>query len=73
MFKCAPPVLNRGKTVLETRKETFIYHMTLREGLCSNHQSTVIWVEEVWPNHHITFIVAKKLNLQFILLYLQFM
>jgi len=24
-----------------------------------------------WPNRHITFIVAKKLNLQFILLYLR--
>jgi len=25
-----------------------------------------------WPNRHITFIVAKKLNLQFILLYLRY-
>jgi len=29
--------------------------------------------EGVWPNRHITFIVAKKLNLQFILLYLRYM
>jgi len=27
----------------------------------------------VWPNHHITFIVAKKLNLLFYLLYLRYM
>jgi len=27
----------------------------------------------VWPNRHITCIVAKKLNLQFILLYLRYM
>jgi len=47
--------------------------MTLRR-VCSNRQSTVIWGEEGWPNHHITFIVAKKkLNLQFILLYLRYM
>jgi len=39
----------------------FKYHMTLREGVSSNRQSTVIWGEEVWPNRHsITFIVAKK-------------
>jgi len=33
------------------------------------------WVEvRVWPNHHVTFIVAKKkLSLQFILLYLRYM
>jgi len=30
----------------------------------------VMW-ERSWPNHHIAFIVAKKLNLQFILLYLR--
>jgi len=40
--------------------------MTFREGVCSNRQSTVIWGEGVWPNRHVTFIVAKKLNLQFI-------
>jgi len=48
--------------------------MTLREGVCSNRHSTVIWEEEgAWPNRHITFIVAKKLNLQFNLLYLRYM
>jgi len=26
-----------------------------------------------WPNRHITFTVAKKLTLQFILLYLRYM
>jgi len=26
----------------------------------------------VWPNRHITFVVAKKLNLQFTLLYLRY-
>jgi len=26
-------------------KGTFKYHMTLREGVCSNRQSTVIWEE----------------------------
>jgi len=29
--------------------------MTLREGFAQ----TVIWGEGVWPNYHITFIVAK--------------
>jgi len=28
--------------------------------------------EEGWPTRHIIFIVAKKLNLQFILLYLRY-
>jgi len=32
--------------------------MTLREGVCSNRQSTIIWGEG-WPNHHITFKLAK--------------
>jgi len=50
----------------------FKYHMTLREGVCSNRQSTVIWTEGVRPNRHITFVVAKKLNLQSILLYLRY-
>jgi len=45
--------------------------MTLREGVCPNRQSTVIWGD--WPNSYITFIVVKKLNLQFILLYLRYM
>jgi len=40
--------------------ETFKYHKTLREGVCSNRQSTVKWGEGVWPNRHITFIVARK-------------
>jgi len=35
--------------------------MTLRKGICSNHQSTRHMGEGVWPNRHITFIVAKKL------------
>jgi len=52
---------------------TFKYHMTLREEVCSNRQSAVIWGEGVWSNRHITFIVAKKLNLRFILLYLRYM
>jgi len=52
-------------------KGTFKYHMMFRKGeVCSNSQSTVIWGEGAWPNRHITFIVAKTLNLQFILLYL---
>jgi len=41
-------------------KGTFKYHMTLREGVCSNRQSTVIWVDKVWPNRHITFTLARK-------------
>jgi len=46
--------------------------MTLRrEGVCSNRQSA-IW-ERGWPNRHITFIMAKKANSQFLLLYLQYM
>jgi len=52
---------------------TFKYLKMLREGgkgVCSNRQSTVIWGEESWPSRHITFVVAKKLNLQFILLFL---
>jgi len=32
--------------------------MTPREGVYSNHQSTVI--TGGWPNRHITFIVVKK-------------
>jgi len=36
----------------------FKYHMMLREGVCSNSQSTG---EGFWPNCHITFIVFKKL------------
>jgi len=48
--------------------------MTFREGVCLNRQSTVIWRKGVWPNCHIiTVIVTKKLNLQFILVYLRFM
>jgi len=34
--------------------------MTLREGVCSNRPSAVIWGEGIWPNHHITFLVAEK-------------
>jgi len=34
--------------------------MTLREGVCSNRQSTVILGGGGWPNRHITFVVAKK-------------
>jgi len=30
--------------------------MTLREGVCTNRHME----EGVWPNHHISFIVAKK-------------
>jgi len=30
--------------------------MTLREWICSNRQSIVIWWKRVWPNCHITFI-----------------
>jgi len=42
-------------------KGTFGYHMTLRERVCSNRQSyTVTWGAEVWPNRHITFIMAEK-------------
>jgi len=41
-------------------KGTFKYHMTLREGVYSNRQSTVIRGEDGWPNRHKTFIVAKK-------------
>jgi len=31
-----------------------------RERVCSDHQSTIIWEEGVWPNRPIIFIVAKK-------------
>jgi len=41
-------------------KGTFKYHITLSEGVCSNRQSTDIWGERVWPNRHISLIVAKK-------------
>jgi len=44
----------------ETIRGTFKYHMTLREGVCSNRQSIVIWEEGIWPNRHITFTVVKK-------------
>jgi len=45
--------------------------MTLREGVCSNRQSTVIGG---WQNRYITFVVAKKkLNLRFILLYFRYL
>jgi len=48
--------------LLPTPLGTFKYHMTLREGGRGlfNRQSTVIWGKGVWPNHHITFIVARK-------------
>jgi len=38
--------------------------MILREEVCSNRQSTIIWKRGVWPNHHVTFIVATKLILK---------
>jgi len=42
-------------------KVTFKYHMTFRgEGGCSNRQNVVICWEGVWPNRHITFILAEK-------------
>jgi len=48
--------------------------MTLREEVCSNRQSEYRHMGEGgWPNRHITFLVVKKINLQFILLYLRYM
>jgi len=43
------------------------------EGVCSNRQSTVIWRRGLLPNRHIAFIVAEKLNTQFLLLFFRLM
>jgi len=50
-------------------KGTFKYHMTLREGDGCLLKPSEYHHIGGWPNRHITFIVVKKLNLQFILLY----
>jgi len=48
--------------------------MVVGGEVCITQQSPVNWGGGGgWPNRHITFIVAKKLNLQFILLYLWYM
>jgi len=49
--------------------------MMLWDGVCSNRRVPSYGEKGggSWPNRHRTFIVAKKLNLQFILLYLQYM
>jgi len=48
--------------------------MTLREGGGSLLKPSEYrhMGEGVWPNRHITFIVAKKLNLLFILIYFRY-
>jgi len=43
-----------------TDKGTFKYHMALREGVCSNHQCTVMWERGFGQIVSTTFIVAKK-------------
>jgi len=58
---------------IDWSKETFKYHMTLREEVCSKPSEYRHMGRRVWPNRHIAFIEAKKLNLQFILLYLRYM
>jgi len=50
-------------------KGTFKHHITiLRLGKGFAQTVRVPSYRRVWPNRHITFIVAKKLNLQVILL-----
>jgi len=40
-------------------KGTFKYHMILREGVRQT-VTVPLYGDGVWPNCHITFIVAKK-------------
>jgi len=30
------------------------------QGVCSNRQSAFMWERGVWPNRHVTFIMAEK-------------
>jgi len=43
-----------------------------RDVVFSNRQSAVTWGRRLWPNRHITYIVAEKAS-QFLLLYLWYM
>jgi len=52
---------------------TFKYLMTLQGGGLLKPSDCRHMERGGWPNRHITFIVAKKLDLQFILLYLRYM
>jgi len=55
------------------KRSNITWRLGGRWGGCATQTARVSSNMEGWPNRHITFIVAKKLNLQFILLYLRYM